>query len=284
MNISHLKAFLEIAATGSFLKSAERLHITQSTISARIKTLEEQLGQPLFIRKRDGALLTPQGHQLIHHAKTAVQAWAQAKQQLSLPDQLESILSIGVQTDLWDTLLLPWLDDLKEEHPDVGLALRVEYSETLLEEIHQGKLDLAITYLPSSFPGFISDALYSDELILVSSHEREPTQEWRDDYVYVDWGRDFQRAHQKAYPGLRAPAVSVGSYRLAMDYIYRNQGSAFVPRRAIKDQLSNGIIYEVKGAPRFARDVYLVQSITPAQAQLNRMAIESLTNFLNDKT
>lgn len=281
MNISHLKAFLEIAGTGSFQQSARNLHITQSTISARIKTLEEQLGQALFIRRRDGALLTPQGHRLVPYAKTVIQAWSNARQQLSLPDQLESILSIGVQTDLWETLLLPWLDRLKTDLPEVGISLRVEYSETLLEDIHQGRLDLAVTYMPSVFPGFISDSLYHDELILVSSIDREHSQQWREDYIYVDWGREFQREHQKAYPGLRAPAMSVGSYRLAMDYIERQGGSAFVPRVAIQAALNLGRVFEVRGAPRFAKEVFLVQSLSPAQPELNQLAIDTLRATLS---
>lgn len=282
MNINHLTAFLDIAQTGSFQNSAQRLSITQSTISARIKTLEERLGQSLFVRTKEGALLTPQGHLLVPHAKVAVNAWSQAKQTLSLPDQLDSILSIGVQTDLWETLLLPWLDRLKTELPEIGFSLRVEYSETLLEDIHNGRLDLAITYLPSSFPGFFSDPLYSDELVLASSIERDHSDEWRDDYVYVDWGREFQRQHHKAYPGLRAPALSVGSYRLAMDYINRNGGSAFMPRRAIAAELAAGRLFIVRGSPAFEREVYLVQPANPAQPQLNRLALDALNALLPD--
>ena len=283
MNINHLTAFLEISQTGSFQESAQRLNITQSTISARIKTLEERLGQSLFVRTKEGALLTPQGHQLVPHAKVAVNAWSQAKQKLSLPDQLDSILSIGVQTDLWETLLLPWLDRLKTDLPEVGFSLRVEFSETLLEDIHNGRLDLAITYLPSSFPGFISDALYSDELILVSSVERSNTGEWREDYVYVDWGREFQRQHQKAFPGLRAPALTVGSYRLALDSIFRNGGSAYMPRRAIAHELSHRALFEVRDAPSFEREVYLVQPANPAQAELNNLALAALDTLLPDR-
>ena len=281
MNTSHLEAFLEIARSGSFLKSAERLHITQSTISARIKTLEEQLGQPLFVRRRDGAVLTPQGHQLIDYAKTAVSAWDQARQQLSLPDQLESILSIGVQTDLWESLMLPWLDEFKTEQPDVGFSLRVEYSETLLEEVMQGRLDFALTYPGSEAVGLQSEMLYAEELMLVSSYERPASNEWREDYVFVDWGPEYQRAHGKAYPGLRTPAITVGSYRLALDYIARYGGCAFVPRNAVSGFIEQGDLFEVMGAPRFKRPVHLVQSDISAQSNLNTAAIQSLKAFLS---
>jgi len=61
MDIQLARTFLAVAATGSFIGAAERLHITQSTVSARIKTLEQQLGTSLFRRGRGGAELTAPG-------------------------------------------------------------------------------------------------------------------------------------------------------------------------------------------------------------------------------
>ena len=58
MDIDRARTFLEIVHTGSFLKAADRLHVTQTTVSARIRTLEEELGRRLFDRNRNGATLT----------------------------------------------------------------------------------------------------------------------------------------------------------------------------------------------------------------------------------
>ena len=64
MNIEHLRAFLEVASTGSFQLAAEKMFITQSTASARIKSLEDRLDRILFIRNPNGAELTRAGHHL----------------------------------------------------------------------------------------------------------------------------------------------------------------------------------------------------------------------------
>ena len=82
MKIEHLKTFLEIAGTGNFIRAAERLNVTQSTVSARIKSLEEQLGQSLFLRSHTGAELTAAGRQLQRYAMTMVRAWEQARQEI----------------------------------------------------------------------------------------------------------------------------------------------------------------------------------------------------------
>jgi len=61
MDIDQARTFLAIAAHGSFLEAAKRLHVTQSTVSARIHNLESDLGAQLFVRNRSGASLTSAG-------------------------------------------------------------------------------------------------------------------------------------------------------------------------------------------------------------------------------
>ena len=59
MDIELARTFVEIVSTGSFIKAADRLHVAQTTVSARVRFLEEQLGRPLFVRNKAGASLTP---------------------------------------------------------------------------------------------------------------------------------------------------------------------------------------------------------------------------------
>ena len=83
MNIEHIRTFLEIATTGNFHHAAERLHVTQSTVSARIKSLEDQLERAFFLRNRNGVSLTAAGHHCQRHAVSAVRAWEQARQEVT---------------------------------------------------------------------------------------------------------------------------------------------------------------------------------------------------------
>jgi len=65
MDIELARTFLEIVSTGSFIRASERLHVGQTTVSARIRLLEQQLGQKLFIRNKAGAILTPAGERFL---------------------------------------------------------------------------------------------------------------------------------------------------------------------------------------------------------------------------
>ena len=78
MDIDQAKTFLAITANGSFLEAAKQLHLTQSTVSARIQRLEDELGTRLFVRNRAGASLTPAGRRFFEYAKRLVLTAEQA--------------------------------------------------------------------------------------------------------------------------------------------------------------------------------------------------------------
>ena len=72
MDVTLARTFLEVVATGNFIGAADRLHVTQSTVSMRIKSLGEQLGQILFHRSKAGANLTPAEQHFQKHATDIV--------------------------------------------------------------------------------------------------------------------------------------------------------------------------------------------------------------------
>src|SRR6478736_5888109 len=79
MDIELARTFLAIVAAGSFVRAAERLNVSQTTVSARVRSLEEQLRRPLFLRNKSGSTLTPAGEQFLHFARTLVQVWERAR-------------------------------------------------------------------------------------------------------------------------------------------------------------------------------------------------------------
>lgn len=84
MDIELAKTFLDIVRSGSLVGTAERLHVTQTTVTARVKNLESQLGCQLFVRNRAGASLTPEGERFVTYATQIVQLWENAKYDVPL--------------------------------------------------------------------------------------------------------------------------------------------------------------------------------------------------------
>ena len=259
MNIDLARTFLEIVDTGNFNKAAERLSVTQSTVSMRIKALEDELGRPLFVRSKSGTQLTAAGTQFRRYATTMVRVWEQARQELALPPGFRTVMNVGGQFSLWDRLLVQWIPWMRTAMPDVALRAEVGLSDGIMRQLIEGLLDVGVMYSPTSRPGLHIEKLLEERLVLVSTRRRAVA-DWDDDYVFVDWGPEFRAAHSQAFPDLKTPAVSVGLGALGLQHILGYGGTGFFPMRVARGYLESGRLFEVSGAPEFRRPAYLVHA------------------------
>ena len=258
MNIENMRAFLEIAACGSFQDAAERLHITQSAISARIKALESRFNRQLYIRRRRGVELTDAGRRLQHHAQSCVEARERAQQEISLPQEFDTLVSLGIQINFWDQLALPWSDWMLRHAPHLATRITSDYTERLLSLLRDGKLDLAVVYNARPGSHLIVEQLLEDDLILVSTEPRSLNTGWTPGYLFVDWAGDFQARHAAAYPESPPPRLSVSTPSVALRHILKHGGSAYFLHREIAGYLANGALHRVEDAAVFTHRSYLV--------------------------
>jgi DNA-binding transcriptional LysR family regulator len=215
MEIGLAKTFLEIAETGSFVAAAARLNVTQTAVSARVRTLEDQLGRRLFVRNKSGARLTPAGERFVRHARTLVQVWDRARQQVGLPQGRMDIAAIGAEISLWNPILVDWLVWMKREAPDIALRAEVDTPARLLEAVHNGSLDLAVLYDPPSQGGNIVVELLAEEKLVFFTTKADGAANDPQDYVHVDWGASFQASQQAAFPQFSGAGVSISHGQLA---------------------------------------------------------------------
>lgn len=88
--------------TGSFKEAANKLNLTQSAISARVKALEDAIGKQLLERSKSGVRLTSAGEHFYRHATTLVRVWRQALLEVALSDRHADHFAIGAQISLWE--------------------------------------------------------------------------------------------------------------------------------------------------------------------------------------
>lgn len=256
MDINQARTFLEIAHGGSFVAAAERLHITQTAVSARIRTLEDLLGRRLFVRNKAGARLTPAGERLVRHATTMVQVWERARQQVALPHGRRDGITVGGELSLWHPLLADWLIWMNSECPDIALRAEVDSPASLLTRVQDGALDLAVVYNPPSWPTLVTELLLEEKLVLVTtSPDRIMTP---DRYVYVEWGPAFAANHQSAFPDMGSPPVSISLGPLALTYILTVGGCGYFRLGTARPFLDDGRLFLVPGAPEFSHSAYAV--------------------------
>jgi DNA-binding transcriptional LysR family regulator len=275
MNIDLARTFLEIVETGNFNKAAERLDITQSTVSMRIKALEDELGRPLFVRSKTGTGLTAAGMQFRRYAASLVRVWEQARQEIALPPGFRTVLNVGGQFSLWDRLLVQWIPWMRTALPDVALRAEVGLSDGLMRQLSEGMLDIGVMYSPQSRPGLHIEKLLEERLVMVSTKPRA-VEEWDEDYVFVDWGPEFRQGHGQAFPDLKTPAVSVGLGALGLQHVLAHGGTSYFPMRTVRSYLAAGRLFEVTGAPDFRRPAWLVYSQEDGHGEWFRTALDGL--------
>lgn len=258
MDISLARTFLEVVSTGSFVGAADRLHLTQTAISARIRLLEDQIGRRLFVRNRAGARLTPAGERFRHHAATLVQVWERARAQVALPPGRDNLVGIGGEFSLWSPLFADWLLWMRRECPDVAIRAEVDTAGRLLDRVQDGSLDVAVLYNPPQRPELVLELINEEKLVLVTTAEDGVLRP--EDYVYVDWGGPFSASHETAFPELANAAVSISLGPLALSYILSVGGAAYFRSAIVRPYLESQQLRLVDGAPEFSYSVYAVYS------------------------
>jgi DNA-binding transcriptional LysR family regulator len=273
MDIDQAKTFLAISAHGSFLEAARRLHLTQSTVSARIQRLEEELGVRLFVRNRAGASLTVGGRRYSEYAKRLVLTAEQARQHVGLPSRYRATLRIGGRIALWEDLLPAWMGWLRAQATDIAIHAEIGFEEDLMRRLIEGSLDIGLMYTPSHSPGLIVEHLFDESLMLVSS--RADGHGPGEDYIYVEWGPAFDIQHAQSYPDLEPPPQVVNIGWLGVQLILANGGTCYLPARMAEPLIAVGRLHAVADAPRYPHPTYLVYPKT-TDNPVTALALERL--------
>ncbi|WP_315926709.1 LysR family transcriptional regulator [Mesorhizobium sp. SP-1A] len=258
MDIDRARTFLEIVHTGSFLNAADRLHVTQTTVSARVRTLEEELGRQLFIRNRNGAQLTAAGREFERFAQSFVQIWERARQQLAIPSGHTSVVALGGELSLWNPLLLDWLVWMRRSKPEIAIHARVGVPDQLVDQLRTGVLDIAVLYAPTLLPGFRVELLQEEQLVLVRTPGKRDETQTAPDYVHVDWGPVFAAQQGTAQVAAGAAGLTVGLGPLGLSYILRAGGMGYFRKGAVAPHIEAGELELVAGAPEFTYPAYAV--------------------------
>ncbi|WPO48764.1 LysR family transcriptional regulator [Pseudomonas sp. S1Bt23] len=277
MDIDLARTFLQIVRSGSLIAAAERLHLTQTAISARVQNLEGQLNCKLFVRNRAGARLTADGEAFIVYANQLVQTWEAAQRDLPLLAGYHNVLHIGGEVSLCNPLMLNWVRRLRQALPSHAVRSQIAEGASLQRQLELGVLDAALVFQPVYGPGLQVEQLLEEKLILVRlAGKPEP-------YVYIDWGEDFRRQHDAALPDQAKAAVGFNLGPLALQFILEGGGSGYFRTRVVQSYLDSGVLERVEKAPEFNFPTYLLYARERDSAQLQQ-AFEVLREVIASDT
>jgi DNA-binding transcriptional LysR family regulator len=276
MDINTIRTFLELAATGNFSRVAERLHITQSTVSARIKVLEERINRQLFERTPSGVNLTPAGQRFHHYAVSIQQLWQQGQQDVALPQGFEGVVGVGIHLALCKRVFPQWISWMRKHHPAYGVHIETDYSERLTDMVSQGLLDLAVTHMPKVLPGLKVEKFMDDQLVMISRQPICLADVTNDQYIYVDWSYGYREEHREKLPQLHSSPFYIGFGEIAMSYLLENDGAAYLPLVDAAQYIQQQQLYIVKDSPPLSRPAFLIYPDSPLDKHHLDIAISGL--------
>ena len=170
MELAHLQAFLESVQRGSISRAADALALSQPAVTARIRQLERELGEPLLVRHVSGVTLTEAGRRFlpkVNHALTALQQGIEDMRQIR--DATGGILRVGVSRQLAPSVLPAVMSRFVGAHPNVEVQVRTGMSSPLAALVSAGEVELALVVRPLRMPDLRATRLYDDSLHFVIS-------------------------------------------------------------------------------------------------------------------
>lgn len=168
MNTQDLKIFEAVAAHSSFTKAAEATFTVQSNVTARVRSLEEEFGSPLFERNTRKVSLTPAGEILMHYSRQISHLINEAKKEIKSADGLTGSLKIGcIETTM--ALKVPGiLNQFGEIYPQIELEFKSAMRDDLINDVLNYKLDAAFIPAPLNVPGLKYEVVTEERLVILA--------------------------------------------------------------------------------------------------------------------
>lgn len=271
----------------NFTRAAESCFVTQSTLSAGLKELEQFLGTRLVERDRQTVLMTPIGLEVVQRARkilAAAQDLVQVAAGAKAP--MTGLLHLGVIPTIAPFLLPAALHLLGARYPDLRVALREDLTANLLARLEEGRLDFALMALPYDTTNLLVEPLFEDALwviarkgdMLVEPKEVRVTRSLTDRLMLLEEGhclREHALYACGAPPRRATEGIEATSLLTLVEMVRSGLGIGLVPEMAIRSGLTEGssLVARPLAKPNPKRTIALVaRRSTPRLADLTAMA------------
>lgn len=166
MEFKQLQSFAAVVKHQSFTKAAERLYLSQPTVSTHIRMLEEELHATLIVRTTKSIEVTPRGKELYECAVTIlglrdnlIQCWSNAE---------NKVIQLGVSTIPSAYLLPEILPEYGKEHPEIYFTIHQSDSQGIVDGLHNGSFDIGMIGMNCEDESLTCIPFYQDRMVLIT--------------------------------------------------------------------------------------------------------------------
>jgi DNA-binding transcriptional LysR family regulator len=292
MELGQLEAFVQVASHRSFSKAAEVLFLTQPSVTARIQSLEKELGEPLFERTGRSVRLTDAGSAFLPYADRVLKDVQEGR------DALESLrhgdfgsLRIGSALTISTYVLPRILKTFRARYPGVDVSIRTGRSDQVLEMLLNDEAQVGIVRALVHHD-IETVHLYDDEVVLVTdpghpfarSRSAEIGEVGQQPLIFFDKGSSYYGLVHGVFRDagvVPRHAMELDSMEATKKMVEEGLGIAILPRVSVEREIKLGLLVdiEITGVPRIKRQIALVYRRNRRQARTVGAFIEVLQNI-----
>lgn len=279
MRMELIETFLDLVATGNFNRTAERLGVTQSTVSGRVQALEKALGGRLFRRSRLGAELTPGGRRFELNARMLQQEWTAAQRAVAAGSDKGRSLRLGIQQDLSGPLLGELVREIRGFLPESQLYIELDYSGQMCADLVTGALDFALIYTPQPHPDIHFHSVGEIPYHMVARGHRHFGELRAGDMIFGQFSPAFARAHRDLLPELSDTILSVGMSGGMLALLQSVGGAGYVMSSRLDGLEEKGLAL-VEGAPKITQPAYAAMHLRNRTSGLHRRLAQVVARLI----
>jgi len=251
--LSQLRTFRTVAETLNFTRAAERLNLTQSAVSHQIKALEEDLGEPLFIRAKRGCRLSAAGKAALEYVDRILEVSDEMRERISgRSSSPVGRVRAAAATQAFVHLFAGLFESFMRAHPGIELSFRTTVStEQTVADILNGAADVGFASLAIYSPTLQVNKLFDDELLLVVGQKHalasraEATVEeiQRERLILFERGASIRRSTDQFFNQVGvSPDLALESndtYFIKL-MVGQGMGISLLPSWAVRDEVAEG--------------------------------------------
>lgn len=281
MELKNLRTFAAVADTGSVAGASRELHCVQSNVTTRIKSLEGELGVELFNRSRSGMALTAAGTAFLPYALDVLCAEFRARASVEDFGSSAKFLRIGSMESTLAVRLPKIIAAFRRKHPDMRLQISSGPTEDLLHKLVQDQIDVALVGGKFTRPGLKGQALFAEEMVMISAAELEEPDRLRSLPIIVfKQGcsyRDFTRRWMRKSGLAPNDIFELGTLDGILGCVASGVGISCLPRSVIEGSQYRELltIHALEDSERFI-DTYAMQNA----GQIRNGAIGEFLKFI----
>ena len=281
MQIELIETFLDLMETKSFNRTAERLDLTQSTVSAPFNALEAALGRKLFTRSRAGTEPTPAGFRLLDHARTLRHQWTQARRSVQNTGNYSQSMRICMQHDLASSHIADWVTGFRTILPDAAFYIELDFSNQMSLDLLAGETDLAIMFTPKNLPDLHHELIGELAYRMISSRIRRIADIEAQSYIFTNYSPAFDKVHRQVMGHLAETPLSSGQNITVCGMLSALGGTAYVLEDSAQAMVETGDFDFVEDAPSIPQSVYVAMHLRNRHSHIHRRLADSVRRQLS---